>query len=1029
VCSDEQGWNENPLVYCDGQGCTVAVHQACYGIVTVPTGPWFCRKCESQERAARVRCELCPSKDGALKRTDNNGWAHVVCALYIPEVRFGNVATMEPIILALVPTERYNKICYLCEQSGKESKAASGACMQCNKSGCKEAFHVTCAQANGLLCEEAGNYMDNVKYCGYCQYHYQRINKKIVKTIPAFRPVPSEELSPNSSPEKIPHSNHIVKDSSKHIQPTSSSSSSSSSSKSKGKRGRKPGSMLYDAKLEPPKFNPDLSSLNSSNNCIVSSGSSVTLTPVSSFSSSSEKSFSNNESSKTDRFFNSDHKSKEEKKTPNVVVKIGKHGETYHAKKDESEKDSTKDFIKEKEISAEASIEKVFNVSKSDQTENEKRLCLDIKEEVGEKKGFTNANFTESYVTQSVSVTASLIKSDKVVSSPPRKLPSDTTKIKVESMDVDSTVSVSSTISSSVSVSKPRPSSKDSSTVLETLAPSKVNSDIAKPSSDNIPQPKNNNKDSTIAYGFENSIKASSTPLFSRGNLSSSVSLFPTNSASNHKITSEPTSSHNSVSIIPTVTSVPSVPKTDTTPKPISTPFTQPVTISPVNMADKSADRIPLESPNQNKSATSPRPGPGNGIKRLGRPPKKGTHIATNSLGSSFSAASEDRLEAPDSKRLRTEEKSDVNDEKNDTNDLHRLMMFGATLNPTSGMAKEMTSVLQSEVESHSVYNSDSVELTGVPLPGRRREGGWRAAPHTVAGMLDPARQPQTMEELLERHWEQGSRFLMEQASHFDIASLLSSLHQLKEENVGLEDSVDRLLSRRDHLLAVRSRLMALNSLNLASHASESRREPVQNGPSSSNSNANMTDKRLVSPSSRVHISPGIEKMLPSPRDRPPPPAPSPRDRVALPSPRERDRSPRLTHQPIENGLDAMYRGQSQLLTVAHSSNSQHRQHSPSGPPKPAHYPHNASLPVHPRHPELRGHFPSSYQMVSPPAPPKGIVPMPSGPMPAHSVHTSHRSTPPRPHHHPPLPHHSIHPNLQQFMRVSPQSQLHQGKK
>lgn len=27
VCSDERGWTENPLVYCDGQGCTVAVHQ------------------------------------------------------------------------------------------------------------------------------------------------------------------------------------------------------------------------------------------------------------------------------------------------------------------------------------------------------------------------------------------------------------------------------------------------------------------------------------------------------------------------------------------------------------------------------------------------------------------------------------------------------------------------------------------------------------------------------------------------------------------------------------------------------------------------------------------------------------------------------------------------------------------------------------------------------------------------------------------------------------------------------------------
>lgn len=38
VCSDERGWSENPLVYCDGTNCTVAVHQACYGIVTVPTG-------------------------------------------------------------------------------------------------------------------------------------------------------------------------------------------------------------------------------------------------------------------------------------------------------------------------------------------------------------------------------------------------------------------------------------------------------------------------------------------------------------------------------------------------------------------------------------------------------------------------------------------------------------------------------------------------------------------------------------------------------------------------------------------------------------------------------------------------------------------------------------------------------------------------------------------------------------------------------------------------------------------------------
>ncbi|XP_045075473.1 protein AF-17-like isoform X1 [Coregonus clupeaformis] len=179
VCSDERGWAENPLVYCDGHGCSVAVHQACYGIVQVPTGPWFCRKCESQERAARVRCELCPHKDGALKRTDSGGWAHVVCALYIPEVQFANVLTMEPIVLQYVPHDRYIKTCYICEDHGRESKAACGACMTCNRQGCRQAFHVTCAQMAGLLCEEEGPEADNVKYCGYCKHHYSKMQKKM----------------------------------------------------------------------------------------------------------------------------------------------------------------------------------------------------------------------------------------------------------------------------------------------------------------------------------------------------------------------------------------------------------------------------------------------------------------------------------------------------------------------------------------------------------------------------------------------------------------------------------------------------------------------------------------------------------------------------------------------------------------------------------------------------------------------------------------------------------------------------------
>ena len=73
--------------------------------------------------------------------------------------------------------------------------------MQCNKVGCKQQFHVTCAQTLGLLCEEAGNYLDNVKYCGYCQHHYSKLKKgSNVKLIPPYKPVNTEK-SPGCSPE------------------------------------------------------------------------------------------------------------------------------------------------------------------------------------------------------------------------------------------------------------------------------------------------------------------------------------------------------------------------------------------------------------------------------------------------------------------------------------------------------------------------------------------------------------------------------------------------------------------------------------------------------------------------------------------------------------------------------------------------------------------------------------------------------------------------------------------------------------
>uniref|UniRef100_A0A0N4ZFF0 PHD-type domain-containing protein n=1 Tax=Parastrongyloides trichosuri TaxID=131310 RepID=A0A0N4ZFF0_PARTI len=211
VCSEENGWTDNPLIYCDGPNCDVAVHQGCYGIIDVPEAEWFCSKCtyalkllhmmdkekipswlvnanpSTEQLLNDPKCELCPYSTGALKQTHDKKWTHVICALYIPEVRFGNVHSMEPVILKDVPFDRYSRPCYLCEDYGNKGSKDIGACMPCNKSGCKKTFHVSCAQKFGLLCEEGGQ-SKNVKYCGYCRSHIKKAKiDPNIKVIPAFK--------------------------------------------------------------------------------------------------------------------------------------------------------------------------------------------------------------------------------------------------------------------------------------------------------------------------------------------------------------------------------------------------------------------------------------------------------------------------------------------------------------------------------------------------------------------------------------------------------------------------------------------------------------------------------------------------------------------------------------------------------------------------------------------------------------------------------------------------------------------------
>jgi hypothetical protein len=58
--------------------------QACYGILKIPEGSWLCRSCVL---GIYPQCVLCPKKGGAMKTTrTGTKWAHVSCALWIPEV-------------------------------------------------------------------------------------------------------------------------------------------------------------------------------------------------------------------------------------------------------------------------------------------------------------------------------------------------------------------------------------------------------------------------------------------------------------------------------------------------------------------------------------------------------------------------------------------------------------------------------------------------------------------------------------------------------------------------------------------------------------------------------------------------------------------------------------------------------------------------------------------------------------------------------------------------------------------------------
>lgn len=142
ICDDGDCENTNAIVFCDG--CDLAVHQECYGVPFIPEGQWLCRKCQLIGRGIPT-CIFCPNSDGAFKQTNSSKWAHLLCAMWVPEVTLGNHTFMEPVMdVDKVPKSRWRLTCYICNQQ-------MGACIQCGNKSCYQAFHVTCARRARLF--------------------------------------------------------------------------------------------------------------------------------------------------------------------------------------------------------------------------------------------------------------------------------------------------------------------------------------------------------------------------------------------------------------------------------------------------------------------------------------------------------------------------------------------------------------------------------------------------------------------------------------------------------------------------------------------------------------------------------------------------------------------------------------------------------------------------------------------------------------------------------------------------------------
>ena len=158
---------KSPLYRCSS--CNICVHAKCYGIIdSISLSNWLCRRCQCGDDTAV--CLLCFQRGGALKPTTGKRWAHVVCALVVPNVSFMYCSSREPIVVDKIAADQLNFTCSYCHQRQNDTKVwYHGCCVRCSFKLCDLSYHVTCALKEGVRFALSTNKADTIY--STCPHH------------------------------------------------------------------------------------------------------------------------------------------------------------------------------------------------------------------------------------------------------------------------------------------------------------------------------------------------------------------------------------------------------------------------------------------------------------------------------------------------------------------------------------------------------------------------------------------------------------------------------------------------------------------------------------------------------------------------------------------------------------------------------------------------------------------------------------------------------------------------------------------